>query len=63
MGFDAGKKVKGTKRQVLTDNLGLMLAVAVHPANVQDGDGAAHVVTKRTRRRFPFIEVIYADAG
>ncbi len=40
-----------------------MLAVAVHPANVQDRDGAAQVVTKRTRRRFPFIEVIYADAG
>ena len=40
-----------------------MLAVAVHPANVQDRDGAAQVVSKRTRRRFPFIEVIYADAG
>jgi putative transposase len=63
VGFDAGKKVKGTKRQVLTDSLGLMLAVAVHPANVQDRDGAAQVVNKRTRRRFPFIEVIYADAG
>ena len=63
VGFDAGKKVKGTKRQVLTDSLGLMLAVAVDPVNVQDRDGAAQVVTKRTRRRFRFIEVIYADGG
>lgn len=40
-----------------------MLAVAVHPAHVQDRDGAAEVMTRRTRRRFPFVEVIYADAG
>ena len=40
-----------------------MLAVAVHSANVRDRDGAAQVVNKRTRRRFPFIEVIHADAG
>lgn len=37
--------------------------VVVHPANVQDRDGAAQVLTKRLRRRFPFIEVIFADAG
>jgi transposase len=41
----------------------LLLSVAVHPANIQDRDGAAQVLTKRVRRRFPFIEVIFADAG
>ena len=40
-----------------------MLNVVVHPANVQDRDGAAEVLTERVRRRFPFIEVIHADAG
>jgi len=40
-----------------------MLNVVVHPADIQDRDGAARVLTKRVRRRFPFIEVIYADAG
>lgn len=35
----------------------------VHPANIQDRDGAARVLTKRTRARFPFIEVVFADAG
>ena len=37
--------------------------MVVHPANIQDRDGAARVLTKRVRRRFPFIEVIHADAG
>lgn len=40
-----------------------MLSVVVHPADVQDRDGAARVLTKRLRRRFPFVEVIFADAG
>lgn len=37
--------------------------MVVHPANIQDRDGAAQVLTKRVRRRFPFIEVTFADAG
>lgn len=40
-----------------------MLSVVVHPANIQDRDGAALVLNKRTRRLFPFIERIYADGG
>ena len=63
VGYDAGKKVKGIKRHILTDHLGLLLSVVVHPANVQDRDGAAQVLTKRVRQRFPFIKVIFADAG
>ncbi len=63
MGYDAGKKTKGIKRHILTDTQGLLLAVDVHPADVQDRDGAARVLTKRTRARFAFIEVIYGDAG
>ena len=34
-----------------------------HPANVQDRGGVALVLDKRTRSRFPFIEVIFADQG
>ena len=62
-GYDAGKKVKGRKRHILVDTLGLLLSVAVHPASIQDRDGAALVLDKRTRRLFPFIERIFADAG
>ena len=40
-----------------------MLNVVVHSADIQDRDGAALVLDKRTRRQFPFIERIYADGG
>src|SRR6266436_1511100 len=62
-GFDAGKKITGRKRHILVDTLGLLLSVAVHPANIQDRDGVALVLDRRTRRLFPFIERIYGDGG
>jgi transposase len=40
-----------------------LLNVVVHSADIQDRDGAALVLNKRTRRLFPFIERIYADGG
>jgi transposase len=43
--------------------LGLLLSVAVHSASIQDRDGVALVLDRRTRRLFPFIERIYADGG
>src|SRR3712207_6607214 len=61
-GYDAGKKVQGRKRHILTDTLGLLLAVSVHPASVQDRDGA-EALLRDARRSFPFIERIIADAG
>ncbi len=39
-GFDAGKKIKGRKRHIVTDTQGNLLSAIVHPANVQDRDGA-----------------------
>ncbi len=51
------------KRHILTDHGGLLLTAVVHPADIQDRDGAALVLSKRVRRRFPFIEVVFADAG
>lgn len=46
----------------MVDTLGLMVGITVHAANVQDRDGAAELL-RRTRRSFPFIEVIFADGG
>jgi transposase len=40
-----------------------LLNVAVHPASIQDRDGIALVLNRRTRRLFPFIERIYGDGG
>ena len=57
-----GKRVKGRKRHLVTDMLGLMLRVEVHSAGVQDRDGTA-LVLDRITRRFPFIEKFFADAG
>src|SRR5438132_5011427 len=61
-GYDAGKKVKGRKRHILVDTLGLLLIVVVHPADVQDRDGAFYLL-RRARRLFPFIKRIFADGG
>jgi transposase len=46
----------------LTDTLGLLLAVVVHPADVQDRDGAAPLL-RQARRLFPFIERIVGDTS
>src|SRR5271156_6429689 len=45
-GFDAGKKVKGIKRHIIVDTLGLVLAVVIQAASVQDRDGAIEVIHK-----------------
>jgi putative transposase len=61
-GYDAGKKIKGRKRHIITDTLGLMLFVLVHAADVQDRDGAPDVL-KAIRYRFPWLRYIFADGG
>ena len=61
-GYDAGKKTLGRKRHILTDTLGLLLGVVVHPADVQDRDGAEPLLAQ-ARRMFPFIERVIGDAG
>jgi putative transposase len=60
-GYDGAKKVTGRKRHVLVDTLGLLLAVLVTPANVQDYDGA-RLLLERLGRRFPSLKTIYADS-
>ena len=54
--------MKGRKRHIVVDTQGLLLAVAVHPADVQDRDGAKLVLT-RLRGRFPGLRVIWADGA
>jgi transposase len=51
-GYDAGKKVKGRKRHILTDTKGLLVAATVHPADVQDRDGAMPLLAS-IRKPFP----------
>jgi len=61
-GFDAAKKVKGRKRHLLVDVLGLVLMVVVHAACVQEQDGAKLVLDK-VKARHPRLKLIWADGG
>jgi putative transposase len=59
-GFDAGKKVKGRKRHIVVDTLGLLIAVVVTPANVQDYHGARPALL-RAKDRSPGLKVVWVD--
>ena len=52
----------GRKRHIVVDTLGLLLAVVVHPADIQDRDGAK-LVLAHLRGRLPRLRLIWADAG
>lgn len=59
-GLDPFKRIKGRKRHLVTDTEGLVMAVLVHPANVQDCHGAAPLL-REARRRHPGLAHIFAD--
>jgi transposase len=59
-GYDAGKRIYGRKRHIVTDTNGLLLAVHVHPANVQDCHGAVPLL-ERLRNKFPRLRHVFAD--
>jgi putative transposase len=61
-GFDAGKKVKGRKRHLVVDTLGLLLAVTVTAASVQDRDAAAPVIALACAK-VPGLKTVFADAA
>src|SRR5437868_2936018 len=53
-GYDAAKKVKGRKRHIVTDTCGLLVGAEVHPADVQDRDGAVLVI-EAIHQLFPWL--------
>jgi putative transposase len=61
-GFDAGKQVKGRKRHLLVDTLGLLLAVVVTAASVQDRDGAKCLL-HGVVGRLPRLAHLWADGA
>ena len=61
-GFDAGKKIKGRKRHIVTDTQGHLVGLQVHPADIQDRDGAVAVLAS-IRRLYPWLRHIFADGG
>jgi len=61
-GYDAGKKVNGRKRHIVTDTLGLLLVVLVTAASVQDRDGGKDVL-ELAHGWFPKLRHVFADGG
>jgi putative transposase len=61
-GYDGAKKLSGRKRHLLVDTAGLLLRVVVHPATLQDRDGAK-LVLAGTHDQFPRIQRLWGDQG
>jgi putative transposase len=59
-GFDPAKRLNGRKRHVVTDTTGLLLALLVHAANIQDNHGAVPLLTA-LGHKFPQLRHIFAD--
>jgi putative transposase len=62
-GYDAAKKIKGRKRHILVDTLGLLLAVLITRADVSDADAAQELLQTIYQSQFPRLRVIWADSA
>jgi putative transposase len=61
VGFDGGKRIKGRKRPIVVDTLGLLLMVVVTAASVDDGSYARHVLDELELGEYPRLKVVFAD--
>lgn len=61
-GYDGGKKVKGRKRHIAVDTLGLLMAVVVTAANVSDGKGACKLLEQMPAEKFPRLKGMCGDS-
>src|SRR5215216_652556 len=62
-GYDAGKQVKGRKRHLAVDTLGLLLALVVHSAGLQDRTGAKLLLAALAAGGFARLRLLWADGG
>jgi len=60
-GYDGGKKIKGRKRHLLVDTLGLLIAVLVTGANVDDGTAAPLLLERVAAEDYPRLQTIFGD--
>lgn len=61
-GYDGGKKIKGRKRHLLVDTLGLLIAVLITAASLDDGAVAGQLLAKVSPQEFPRLETIFGDS-
>jgi putative transposase len=62
-GYDGAKNVKGRKRHIAVDTMGLLLAVLVTSAAVPDAVAARQLLQQLPARKFPRLEVVRADSA
>jgi len=62
-GYDGNKKIKGRKRHIMVDVMGLLLAVIVHKASIQERAGAKLLLQRAVLKGFKRLELIWADGG
>jgi putative transposase len=60
-GYDGGKKIRGRKRHLVFDALGLLLAVVITAASADDGAVAPRLLGQLDRRRYPRLQVVWGD--
>jgi putative transposase len=63
IGYDGGKKIKGRKRHIVVDTMGLLLSVVIHPANIHDSKAAEEVLQELKNKYLSGIVKIFADGG
>lgn len=61
-GYDAGKKMNGRKRHIVVDTLGMLLSIVIHPADLQDNDGAC-LTLLNCYDKLPNLKVIFGDSA
>ena len=61
-GYDGAKKINGRKRHLVVDTMGLLVAVLVTPASVQDRDGGIRVLS-RAKTAMPSLTLVWADGA
>ena len=61
VGIDGGKKVRGRKRHIVVDTMGLLLSVCITAANVDDARAAEELFARMPGKDFPRLEVVQAD--
>lgn len=60
-GYDGGKKIKGRKRHLLVDTMGLLIAVVVTSAGLDDGAAAPQLLDRVDPDNFPRLQTIFGD--
>jgi putative transposase len=62
-GYDSNKKIKGRKRHIMVDVMGLLLAVVVYKASIREWAGAKLLLQRAVLKGFHRLQLIWADEG